>query len=156
MSSIKFITIGLASTLLLAACTTTPQPTTEKTTPTITADDSTIQQDITNPESETITESNELMVASEIAIEMTNFKYSRDTITAKPGDTVTVLLTSSEGMHNLYIDELEVQSDTLQAGEQTTLTIQIPSDTPSGTQYAYYCAIGNHRANGMEGTLVIQ
>lgn len=91
----------------------------------------------------------------DVVIDMSNFEFSIDEIEAEPGQTLTVELTNSQGTHNFYIDELDVQSETIQSGEETMVTIQIPEDAESGTEYAFYCAIGNHQAQGMEGTLTV-
>lgn len=89
-----------------------------------------------------------------VSVDMKNFAFSTETISAAPGDTITVNLTTSSGSHDFVIDELGVASDTLGAGESDTVTFTIPEDA-AGETYAFYCSIGNHRAQGMEGQLVI-
>jgi azurin len=53
----------------------------------------------------------------------------------------------------LVIDELDVDSGRTNAGEETSVTFTIPEDAEPGTEYAYYCSVGNHRAQGQEGVL---
>lgn len=98
-------------------------------------------------------EENELSGALNYTINMKNFEFSSAQITASPGDTVTVNLTNSGGTHDFVIDELNVQSAVINSGEETSVTFTVPSDATGS--YSYYCSIGNHRALGMEGTLVI-
>ncbi len=142
---ISFSTLGL---LLLAGCNTTT-PATDTTEP---------QTQVTQEAQtlETQAEPEEAMTPADYTIDMFSFGYSLENITASPGDTITIKLTNSKGTHNFVIDELEVESDTTQAGEETQVTIEIPQGTEPGTEYAFYCSIGNHRAQGMEGTLTIE
>lgn len=84
---------------------------------------------------------------------MNNFSFSKQSITASPGDTVTINLTNTGGTHDFKIDELNVQSKTISSGGTDTVTFTIPPDA-SGS-FEYYCSIGNHRALGMVGTLII-
>jgi plastocyanin len=145
----KHIILGFVSTFLLAGCAHTGTAPETITTPEA---ESTIQDE--NPE--VINDgTEEEMMENEVTIDASNFMFSQDTITAKAGETLTIVLTNSEGMHNFIIDELDVQSETIEAGEDTTITIEIPADA-AGQSYAYYCGIGNHRAMGMEGMLTVE
>ena len=92
----------------------------------------------------------------EISMEMSNFKYSVSEITASPGETVEVMLKNVEGTHDFVIDELDVQSDMTQEGDETVVMFTIPEDAESGTEYAYYCSVGEHRAQGMEGVIMVK
>jgi nitrite reductase (NO-forming) len=53
--------------------------------------------------------------------------------------------------HDFVIDELGVQSDKVNNGE--TATVQFVADKV-GT-FEYYCSVGNHRAMGMVGKLIV-
>lgn len=87
-------------------------------------------------------------------IDMFNFGFSIEQIKAAPGDTITVELTNSGGTHDFVIDELNVQSDTINTGGNAVVTFTIPPDA-AGKTFDYYCSIMNHRAQGMVGQLVI-
>jgi len=87
-------------------------------------------------------------------IDLQNFSFSPTKLTAKAGETVTINLTNNGGTHDFVIDELDVQSSTTSGGDTTSVTFTVPEDA-SGQTYAYYCSIGNHRAQGMEGQLEI-
>lgn len=91
----------------------------------------------------------------QLTVDMYNFGYSQETIEASPGETIEITLTNSEGYHDFVIDELDVDSGRTNAGEVTTATVTIPEDTAVGTSYEYYCSVGNHRAQGMVGTLEV-
>ncbi|MDZ7786254.1 MAG: cupredoxin domain-containing protein [Candidatus Saccharibacteria bacterium] len=90
-------------------------------------------------------------VDQELTIDMRNYEFSVEEITASPGDTITLNLTNSGGEHNLFLDEFDVRSQTTNTGETTSVTFTVPKDA-SGS-YEYYCNIGQHRQLGMVGTL---
>lgn len=81
-----------------------------------------------------------------------NFMYDIDEIRVKKGDTVRLTLRIAEGRHDLVIDEYDVRTDVLSGDEEQT--IEFVADQV-GT-FAYYCSVGSHRANGMEGTLIVE
>jgi len=85
-------------------------------------------------------------------IDMTNYEFSENEITVKQGDKVTINLSSSLGTHNFVIDELDVASLTINSGQETELTF---TATTRGT-FEYYCSVGDHRALGMVGTLIVE
>lgn len=91
---------------------------------------------------------------SEVAITVTgqNFTFSPSTITVKKGQKVTLQFKSAGGFHNFVIDELDVKTEVLGSGKSQTVTF---TPTKTGT-FEYYCSIGNHRAMGMVGTLIVQ
>lgn len=90
-----------------------------------------------------------------IALTASNFEYSQDTIEAAPGDTVVIDLTVESGSHDFVIDELDVQTSLLGPGETERIEFIIPEDA-AGKTYDFYCSVGSHRAQGMEGQLVIE
>jgi len=126
-------------------------------------DDSSIDQTPNTSQSETTTatpannaEKQDMIENSDQTIDMvmSNFKYSQDTITASPGDIVTINLSVASGSHDFVIDELNVQSEVIGSSGTDTITFTVPEDA-AGQSYSFYCSIGNHRAQGMEGELVI-
>lgn len=84
-------------------------------------------------------------------IEGSNFKFVPNQIVVNQGDTVQINFTSTQGVHNLVIEGLNLQTKTVQAGESDQLTFVAGQ---KGT-YNIYCGIGNHRAMGMVGVLVV-
>ena len=88
-----------------------------------------------------------------ISVEGGNYYFNPDEIRVKKGDTVKIILNSVDGVaHNFVIDEFNITSQTISAG-QTTQVEFIPEKT--GT-FEFYCNIGNHRQMGMKGTLIVE
>lgn len=90
----------------------------------------------------------------EVTLDGGEFYFEPNMIEAKPGQTVTVRLTNTTGEmpHDFVIDELGVATDMVMPGEETTVTFTVP-ETAAGQSYEFYCSVGEHRANGMVGTL---
>lgn len=88
----------------------------------------------------------------EVTVEGSNYKFSPAVITAKKGDTVKLVFSSSGGIHDLLIDEFGVQ--TSQLGEGEGEEVEFVADK-IGT-FEYYCSVGNHRKMGMTGKLVVE
>lgn len=87
-----------------------------------------------------------------IEMEGGSFYFKPDKITVKEGDTVKIVLKSVDKIHNLYLDEFNVKSSDAKTGETTTVEFTAGK---KGT-YEFYCAIGQHRAMGMKGTLIVE
>jgi len=110
---------------------------------------------VASPTTEPTTEPLEAMMDAEgkvIPVQANNYVYDVKEIKAKQGEKVTVSFTNAEGFHDFVIDELEVNTGMVPAGQ--TVTVEIPTDKP-GT-YSFYCSVGDHRQKGMEGTLIIE
>jgi plastocyanin len=87
-----------------------------------------------------------------ITVKGNDFKYDVKEIKAKKGEQLKVVFMNTAGFHDFVIDELNVNSGKIAAGKSAELSI--PTDKP-GT-YEFYCSVGNHRAQGMKGTLIIE
>src|SRR3989344_3805566 len=68
------------------------------------------------------------------------------------GDRVQIVFKNEGGTHNFVLDEFNVNTKTTNTGE--TDTVEFVADK-AGT-FEYHCGIGNHRAMGMVGTLVVE
>jgi plastocyanin len=79
------------------------------------------------------------------------FSFSPKTINAKLGQTVRVTLNSADLQHDFVIDELSVNSGTVTAGNSTTFEF-LASEVG---EFEFYCSVGNHRAMGMVGKLIV-
>lgn len=89
----------------------------------------------------------------EVNMIATEFAYDQKEVVARVGDLVSINLTNGGAMpHDVVIDELGVKSEMLQPGGATTVQFRV--DQP-GT-YEFYCSVGNHRAQGMVGKLIVQ
>ena len=81
-----------------------------------------------------------------------NFYYDLDDITVQEGDEVTITFKAAEGTHDFVLDEFGVQSETVSGDDETTVTFTADK---KGT-FEFYCSIGDHRAQGMVGTLTVE
>lgn len=88
----------------------------------------------------------------EITVTASNFKFSPTEIKVNKGDKVKIILKNTQGFHDLVIDEFNVQTKSIGAGLEDT--VEFTADK-AGT-FEYYCSIGNHRAMGMVGKLIVQ
>ncbi len=70
----------------------------------------------------------------------------------KEGDTVRVELTVKDMMHDWKVDELSAATSVVPAGESTFVEFVA---SKKGT-FEYYCSVGEHRANGMKGTIIVE
>ncbi|PJA47411.1 hypothetical protein CO172_01470 [Candidatus Uhrbacteria bacterium CG_4_9_14_3_um_filter_36_7] len=87
-----------------------------------------------------------------IQITGTNFVFSPNEIRIKKGDQVRIIFTSNEGFHDWVIDVFNAATERVQSG-QTTEIVFIADRAGS---FEYYCSVGNHRAQGMVGTLIVE
>jgi plastocyanin len=87
----------------------------------------------------------------EFTIDAFNFGYSIPEIKIRKGQKVTITLTNSGGTHNFVIDELGVDSGRIIAGESVTFDFV----ANEAGEFEYYCSVGNHRAQGMVGKLIV-
>ena len=89
-----------------------------------------------------------------INMEAGSFYYSVKEIRVKEGQKVRIVMTSKDMMHDLRIDELEVKSDVVKAGD--TSTVEFLANKKG--VFEYYCSIGNgyHRKMGQVGKITIE
>jgi nitrosocyanin len=88
----------------------------------------------------------------EFDVEGGMYYFKPNVITVKKGDTVKIVFTNKEGMHDWVIDEFNARTKKIKEGETDTVTFV--ADTV-GT-FEYYCSVGSHRAMGMKGSLIVQ
>jgi len=81
-----------------------------------------------------------------------NYSYDIKEIRVKLNDKVKINFTNTEGMHDFRIDELGVKTNVIKAG-QTESAEFVANKT--GT-FEYYCSVGQHRANGMWGKIIVE
>ena len=89
------------------------------------------------------------------ASESGGLKFTKSTLGAKPG-TVTITMTNPKAdqlPHGIAIEGKGVDKDgtIVQPGGTSTVSVALKPG-----KYTYYCPVGNHRAQGMEGTLTVQ
>jgi plastocyanin len=82
-------------------------------------------------------------------------KFNKSTLRAEPG-RVTIRLrnpSSADAPHAVEVEGkgVEKESATIDPGDRTSLSVRLKRGT-----YDFYCPVGNHRAEGMEGKLVVR
>lgn len=99
-------------------------------------------------------DSEDAMMEGVVEVDMTgdDFRFSEDEIMVNVGDTVKITLNAIDMPHDWVVDELDVRTDIAQPGE--TVTVEFVAETAG--EYEYYCSVGQHRANGMVGTLIVK
>lgn len=80
------------------------------------------------------------------------FKFDVKEIKVKQGDKVKITFKNAQGTHDFVIDEFDVRTSVIQAGEEES--IEFTADEAGS--FEYYCSVANHRAQGMFGTLIVE
>jgi len=86
-----------------------------------------------------------------------NFKFYIDgvenpDIVVKQEDKVRIEFNNEEGFHDWKVDEFNAATEKVAAGVSSS--VEFVADK-KGT-FEYYCSVGQHRANGMKGKLIVQ
>jgi len=81
-----------------------------------------------------------------------DYGYDISEIRVNKGDTVTINFTSASGTHDWVIDEFDARTAIISAGSMSSVTFT--ADTTG--EFEFYCSVGQHRANGMVGTLIVE
>lgn len=97
-------------------------------------------------------EDESLLSKKEFTFDGFDFGYDLKEIRVKEGDTVTINLTVSDGFHDWVIDEFGAATKQIRTGDTASVTFVADK---TGT-YEYYCSVGQHRANGMVGKLIVE
>jgi len=71
-------------------------------------------------------------------------------LSAPAGSVTIALVNESDVPHAVAIDGVEGASETITGGEA-----ELTTDLEAG-EYTFYCPVGQHRQNGMEGTLTVE
>lgn len=81
-----------------------------------------------------------------------NFSFSPSKISLQKNKKVKIVFKNIEGFHDFRIEGMKVATKVIKAGEETSVTF---APNKKG-KFIFYCSVGNHRAMGMQGTLVIK
>jgi plastocyanin len=81
-----------------------------------------------------------------------NFAFTTDEISVKKGDKVTINFVSNDGFHDWKVDEFDAATEQVNTGGATSVTFT----ADQAGSFEYYCSVGNHRALGMVGTLIVE
>jgi plastocyanin len=79
-------------------------------------------------------------------------KFDQSSLSAKPGKVTIKFTNPSSVPHAVEIEGNGVASKT---DVITDSDASVSTDLKAGT-YTYFCPVGNHRAEGMEGTLTVK
>ena len=88
-----------------------------------------------------------------IEISGTDFAFSPASVEVDEAGEVTLRLVNDGGMpHALEVEGggVEEETDEVGPGETAELTVELEAG-----EYVFYCPVGNHRDQGMEGTLTV-
>lgn len=94
---------------------------------------------------------NAMMAPRQFTIDAQNYSFTPKEITVKKGDKVEFVVNNTGGTHDLVIDEFNVKTPMIASGESANVTFT----ADKVGEFAYYCSVGNHRAMGMEGKLIV-
>jgi len=82
-----------------------------------------------------------------------DFEFSMKEMVVGVGDTVTINFTSRDGFHDWVIDEFDAATARVKPEDGMT-SVTFVADKAG--EYEFYCGVGNHRAQGMVGTLTVE
>jgi plastocyanin len=88
-----------------------------------------------------------------VELTATEFKFDPSTVeVTSAGETTFTLVNDGEFPHALEIEGqgIEEETDEIDGGATTELTVDLEAG-----EYELYCPVGDHREQGMEGTLVV-
>jgi plastocyanin len=87
-----------------------------------------------------------------ISADASALKFDKAELTAPAGKVTITMQNPSDAPHNVVIDTDGAKpGDTVGKGGESVAS----ADLEAG-EYKYYCAVGNHRSAGMEGTLTVE
>ena len=103
--------------------------------------------------SDTVVAQKQEVEKSDVVINLTgeNFNFSQDVIRVKKWDRVTVNFESTGGFHDWGVDEFDAWTGQISPGEKTSVTFV----ADKAGDFEFYCSVGNHRAQGMVGRLIV-
>lgn len=111
----------------------------------------TVMEDTTATED---TQSEATIAVKEFTVSGANMAFSPNGLVVNKGDTVRIVFDNTETgtmMHDFVIDEFDARTNIIKGGEQSV--VEFVADK-AGT-FVYYCSVGNHREQGMVGTILV-
>lgn len=80
------------------------------------------------------------------------FYYKPNVLNVKVGDKVKITINSKDMMHDFNIEEFKAKSVIAISGESASVEFVA---SKKGT-FEFYCSVGQHRANGQVGSLIVE
>ena len=113
-----------------------------------------ISERIIEPEEPSINEDEYMQV---FEIEAINYRYvwndmGTPEIKVKLGDVVKFIVTNEEGFHDLVLDAFNVNTGKIYLGK----SVEVVFTADRKGSFDFYCSVGDHRAKGMVGTLIVE
>ena len=121
-------------------------------TPTVVVATPTAMPSVTAPAATGTATTTTTTAVKEFTVHGGSFYFKPNQLTVKKGDNVKITFVNDGGFHDFVLDEFNVKTDVIGSSKSQTVTF-IASKTGS---FQYYCSVGNHKAMGMLGTLVVQ
>lgn len=87
----------------------------------------------------------------EIIVTSTSYAFVPNIVSFKSRERVVLVFKNIEGAHSIDIPALGIKTKILQAGEEARMDISVKKP---GT-YEFYCLVGNHKAQGMTGKIIV-
>lgn len=87
----------------------------------------------------------------EVTVTNEGFDFMPAEIRVNVGDTVRLTYENGGGFHDWVLDEFDAATDQITGGQSQTIEFVAEE---AGT-FEFYCSVGNHRALGMVGDLVV-
>ena len=87
--------------------------------------------------------------AREIAVHARSFRFEPAELHVKAGEPVTIVLTSDDVLHDFTI------GDGVHVGAEGGQTVRGGLKLDSPGTHVFYCTVPGHRAQGMEGKLIV-
>jgi len=85
-----------------------------------------------------------------IDLKASNTAFTPKLINAKPGEKIRIDFRGVKGTHTFVLPAANVKQD---IKDLDGFEFTVPTEPG---EYPYYCDIGDHRAKGMEGTLIVK
>lgn len=140
---------GVVAVLVIGAFLLFNKPKTQPVSETVT----TPAQEVAQPvKEESATDSSMTEGVKEFTFVSEGLNFTPNEIIVKVGDKVRITYKNTKGQHNLALDEFNVKTKLLNAGEEET--VEFVADK-AGT-YEFYCPVPGHKAAGMEGMLIVK
>lgn len=92
----------------------------------------------------------------EITIESEGTGYDTENVEVEQGETVEFTFVNNGGSHDLRLENAEGEdtAGTNVISEEETETFTYTFE--ESEDYEFFCSVGSHRAQGMEGTITVQ
>lgn len=86
---------------------------------------------------------------------MKDHTISPDTWELEAGQTVKIRVINTQGNHDFLLDEMNINTGEIKAGDCVVVEGTVPADA-AGKTFEYYCSVGIHRQLGMVGKLTVK